>query len=60
MDSDLFFCTKLECHVITFRPGPGGRNVCPKCFEPGSIVRYASSLAMTAALDAGKKKGESE
>jgi len=44
-DSDLFFCVTNDCNVITFRPGPLGRNVCPKCWVPGSVVRSQAMLS---------------
>lgn len=59
-DSDLFFCVKEECLVITFRPGPLGRNVCPKCFTPGSIVRHKDVIIRTKEIYEVRPQGESE
>lgn len=42
--SDLFFCTNIECRVITFRHGPIRENECPKCHELGALVRNATLL----------------
>jgi len=44
-DSDLFICTNGTCNVITFRPPPSGKNICPKCWEPGVLVRNQDTLA---------------
>ena len=54
MHSDLFFCTNVDCNVITFRPGPLGKNACPKCFQLGSVVRHANTLSLQDAIQAGK------
>lgn len=45
-NSDLFFCTTVECNVITFRPGPLENNICPKCKHTGSLVRSRSLLPL--------------
>ena len=43
-DKDLLFCVNDECNVITFVETMA--NLCPKCHEPGSLVRSASILPL--------------
>ena len=54
MHSDLFFCTNVDCNVITFRPGPLGNNACPKCHQLGSVVRHRQTLSIQDAIQADK------
>jgi hypothetical protein len=64
-NSDVFFCTDPSCNVLTFRPGPSGRNVCPKCWTLGALCRSARLLTLTIADKANRdqyriKQDESE
>lgn len=39
VDEDLFFCTNMQCRVVTFVPTKAGRNICPFCHINGALVR---------------------